>query len=138
MNAGMGPFVQDNVSVSNAGVLRGLHFQRQSPQGKLLTVHTGKIFDVAVDIRQDSPTYRQWVGVELKAGDHQQLWVPPGFAHGFFVMEGPATVHYRCTTVYDPDDQGGIRWNDPSLAIEWPSETPTLSDRDQKQRFLNG
>ena len=136
-SAGLGPFVQDNVSVSKTGVLRGLHFQVKSPQGKLVSVHTGKIFDVAVDIRTESATYGQWVGVELAAGEHQQLWVPPGFAHGFYVMEGPATVHYRCTTVYQPDDQGGIRWNDPRLAIEWPTTDPILSDRDQKQDFLN-
>ena len=136
-DAGIGPFVQDNVSVSKTGVLRGLHFQLKSPQGKLVTVHTGKIYDVAVDIRLDSSTYGHWVGVVLRAGDHQQLWVPPGFAHGFFAMEGPATVHYRCTTIYDPEDQHGIRWDDPSLAIDWPTKTPLLSDRDKKQHFLN-
>ena len=138
LRAGMGPFVQDNVSVSNTGVLRGLHFQIDSPQGKLIAVHTGKIFDVAVDIRPGSPTFGQWVGVQLEAGDHRQLWVPPGFAHGFYAMEGPATVHYRCTTAYDPNDQGGIRWNDPSLGIGWPAEAPILSDRDQKHPFIKG
>ena len=135
---GIGPFVQDNVSVSAEGVLRGLHFQREEPQGKLVSVLAGSIFDVAVDIRNDSATYGQWVGVELYAGGHRQLWVPPGFAHGFCVIEGPATVHYRCTSLYRPESQGGIRWNDPSLGIEWPIEQPVLSDRDQKQPFLNG
>ena len=134
--AGIGPFVQDNVSVSKTGVLRGLHFQTKSPQGKLVSVLTGTIVDVAVDIRMSSATYGQWVGVELRAGDHRQLWVPPGFAHGFYVVQGPATVHYRCTTTYEPDDQGGIRWNDPTLAIDWPTNQPILSDRDQKQPFL--
>jgi dTDP-4-dehydrorhamnose 3,5-epimerase len=133
--AGIGPFVQDNVSVSAPGVLRGLHFQRIAPQGKLLSVHTGSIFDVAVDIRPDSSTYGEWVGVELRAGDHTQLWVPPGFAHGFCVLEGPATVHYRCTTMYRPDDQGGIRWDDPGLAIEWPIVDPVLSNRDREHPF---
>lgn len=135
---GIGPFVQDNVSVSKTGVLRGLHFQVEVPQGKLVAVHSGSIFDVAVDIRPGSSTYGQWVGVPLRAGEHRQLWVPPGFAHGFCVTEGPATVHYRCTTVYRPDDQGGIRWNDPALSIEWPIENPTLSDKDQKQPHLQG
>ena len=135
--AGIGPFVQDNVSVSLDGVLRGLHFQREDPQGKLVAVLAGAIFDVAVDIRAGSASYGQWVGVELHAGDHRQLWVPPGFAHGFCVIAGPATVHYRCTTMYRPDSQGGVRWNDPTLAIDWPIEQPVLSEGDQKQPFLN-
>jgi dTDP-4-dehydrorhamnose 3,5-epimerase len=135
---GVGPFVQDNVSVSEVGVLRGLHFQSKAPQGKLLQVLQGKIFDVAVDIRPDSPTCGQWVGVTLQAGEYRQIWIPPGFAHGFAVLEGPATVHYRCTTPYDPDDQHGIRWNDPKLRIEWPINDPVLSDRDARFSDWNG
>ena len=130
--AGIGPFVQDNVSVSSEGVLRGLHFQGVDPQGKLVSVLSGSIYDVAVDIRPDSSTNGQWVGVHLRAGEHRQLWVPPGFAHGFCVTQGPATVLYRCTTLYRPDAQEGIRWNDPGLGIDWPVEQPILSDRDQK------
>ena len=129
---GLGPFVQDNVSHSESGVLRGLHFQTKHPQGKLVSVMAGQIYDVVVDIRPGSSTYGQWVGVELRADVPRQLWVPPGFAHGFCVPDGPATVHYRCTTPYDPDHQGGIRWDCPELAIRWPVSSPVLSDRDQK------
>ena len=128
---GIGPFVQDNVSVSKSRVLRGLHFQKGTAQGKLVSVLSGSIFDVAVDIRAGSPTYGQWVGVGLHAGEHRQLWVPPGFAHGFCVPDGPATVHYRCTSTYRPDAQGGIAWDDPSLDIAWPVDSPILSDRDR-------
>ena len=128
--AGLGPFVQDNVSFSAPGVLRGLHFQMKAPQGKLLQVMHGEIFDVAVDIRDDSSTRGQWVGVHLRAGDHRQLWVPPGFAHGFAVINGPATVHYRCTTPYDSTDQHGVRWDDPSFKVDWPLKDPILSERD--------
>jgi len=129
---GLGPFVQDNVSCSEPGVLRGLHFQKKAPQGKLLQVMHGEIFDVAVDIRESSATRGQWVGVHLRAGDHRQLWVPPGFAHGFAVINGAATVHYRCTTPYDATDQHGIRWDDPNLQIDWPVVDPILSERDAK------
>ena len=132
---GIGPFVQDNVSVSKSGVLRGLHYQTDDPQGKLVSVLSGSIFDVAVDIRLESPTRGQWVGVTLCASEHRQLWVPPGFAHGFCVVEGPATVHYRCTTRYRADAQAGIRWDDPELAIEWPINDPVLSDRDRALPF---
>ena len=129
--AGMGPFVQDNVSTSMPGVLRGLHFQSESPQGKLVSVMSGSIYDVAVDIRPGSSTFGQWVGVELDSSCSRQLWVPAGFAHGFCVTSGPATVHYRCTTTYRPDQQGGIAWDDPQLAIDWPITAPILSDRDR-------
>jgi len=129
--AGIGPFVQDNLSTSAPRVLRGLHFQRVSPQGKLVSVMSGAIYDVAVDIRRGSSTYGQWIGVELKAGEHRQLWVPPGFAHGFCVTSGPATIHYRCTTTYRPDEQGGLAWDDPQLAIDWPIQEPILSSRDR-------
>ncbi len=134
--AGIGPFVQDNVSISMEGVLRGLHFQSKNPQGKLVSVLSGAIYDVAVDMRTDSATYGQWVGVHLRADEHRQLWVPSGFAHGFCVTEGPAAVHYRCTTVYDPEAQGGVRWDDPSLGIQWPVVDPILSDRDQELPYL--
>ena len=137
-DAGLGPFVQDNVSVSTAGVLRGLHFQKEDPQGKLVSVLAGAIYDVAVDIRPGSSTRGQWVGVHLRANEHRQLWVPPGFAHGFCVTDGPATVHYRCTSVYRPEAQGGIRWDDTRLGIDWPVEDPILSDRDQKLPHLEG
>jgi dTDP-4-dehydrorhamnose 3,5-epimerase len=130
---GIGPFVQDNVSVSATGVLRGLHFQRTSPQGKLVSVMAGTIFDVAVDIRPGSPTRGQWVGVTLTGSEPRQLWVPPGFAHGFCVTDGPATVHYRCTTAYLPAEQAGLAWDDPSLGIEWPIQVPILSEKDRDQ-----
>jgi len=128
--AGIGPFVEDNVSTSNCNVLRGLHLQTLSPQGKLVSVLSGAIYDVAVDVRLNSETLGCWVGVHLRAGDGQQLWVPPGFAHGFAVTDGPATVHYRCTTAYQSNHQAGIRWNDPNLAIDWPVRDPVLSPRD--------
>jgi dTDP-4-dehydrorhamnose 3,5-epimerase len=130
---GIGPFVQDNVSVSVTGVLRGLHFQRIAPQGKLVSVMAGAIFDVAVDIRPGSPTHGEWVGVTLTGSEPRQLWVPPGFAHGFCVTDGPATVHYRCTTAYLPRDQGGLAWDDPTLGIEWPIQAPILSLKDRDQ-----
>jgi len=123
-------FAQDNVSVSGPGVLRGLHYQHRSPQGKLLSVLQGSIYDVAVDLRESSPTFGQWVGMVLSAAAPAQVWVPPGFAHGFCVIQAPAVVHYRCTTPYDPDDQRGVRWDDPDLAIEWPERSPIVSERD--------
>ncbi len=124
-------FAQDNVSVSGPGVVRGLHFQRHQPQGKLLSVLEGEIFDVAVDLRRGSDDFGRWVGVRMAAESPTQIWVPPGFAHGFCVVRAPAVVHYRCTTPYDPDDQCGVRWDDPQLGIEWPVERPMLSERDQ-------
>lgn len=135
---GVGPFVQDNVSHSGPRVLRGLHFQTKAPQGKLVSVVAGRIYDVVVDIRRESRTYGQWVGVELSADDPRQLWVPPGFAHGFCVPEGAATVHYRCTTAYDPDHQAGIRWDCPQLNIDWPIDAPVLSERDLGWPSLSG
>jgi dTDP-4-dehydrorhamnose 3,5-epimerase len=129
--AGIGPFVQDNLSQSDAGVLRGLHFQRTDPQGKLVSVMAGAIYDVAVDIRPGRASFGQWVGVTLRADEPRQLWVPPGFAHGFCVVGGPAVVHYRCTTAYAEAEQGGILWSDPALGIPWPVSDPILSERDQ-------
>lgn len=130
------PFVQDNHSRSARGVLRGLHYQEPNPQGKLVRAATGTIFDVAVDIRPASPTFGQWVGVELSAENKLQLWVPPGFAHGFCVTSETADVVYKCTTLYEPQNDKGIRWDDPAIGIEWPIEQPTLSAKDRVAPLL--
>ncbi|MEP3855622.1 MAG: dTDP-4-dehydrorhamnose 3,5-epimerase [Porticoccus sp.] len=125
------PFVQDNHSRSERGVLRGLHFQINKPQGKLVRVVRGEVFDVAVDLRRDSPSFSQWHGVVLNENNMRQLWVPPGFAHGFLVLSDVADFEYKCTDYYDPDDEGAILWNDPELAIEWPEASVIrLSDKD--------
>ena len=124
------PFVQDNYSRSAKGVLRGLHFQKTKPQGKLISVVRGEVYDVAVDIRKGSSTFGQWVGVILSEENKKQLWVPPGFAHGFVVLSEIADFEYKCTDYYDPSDEGSILWNDPDLAIVWPVENPILSDKD--------
>lgn len=129
-------FVQDNRSYSTKGVLRGLHFQKQYPQGKLVSVTQGAVFDVAVDIRKDSSTYGQWVGVTLTADKHNQFYVPPGLAHGFCVISDSATFQYKCTEYYHPEDEGCIRWNDPNIAIQWPITEPSLSDKDAKAGYL--
>ncbi|POP51490.1 dTDP-4-dehydrorhamnose 3,5-epimerase [Zhongshania marina] len=126
------PFVQDNHSRSAKGVLRGLHFQQTKPQGKLVRVVSGEVYDVAVDIRQDSPSFGQWEGVLLSEENKRQFWVPPGFAHGFVVLSDTADFEYKCTDYYDPSDEGSLIWNDPVLAITWPLEAPTLSDKDSK------
>lgn len=123
-------FVQDNHSRSTYGVLRGLHFQKQKPQGKLVRVVRGEVFDVAVDIRPGSATYGQTVCVFLSEENKRQFWVPPGFAHGFLVTSEFADFEYKCTDYYDPTDEGAIRWDDPDLAIEWPVKNPTLSGKD--------
>ncbi len=123
-------FVQDNHSHSARGVLRGLHFQRQHPQGKLVYVTQGSVFDVAVDIRKNSPTYGRWVGITLTAEEHQQFYLPPGCAHGFCVLSEYADFHYKCTDYYHPEDEGCIIWNDPDIAIEWPLDNPILSAKD--------
>lgn len=123
-------FVQDNHSRSEGPILRGLHAQLERPQGKLVRAVAGEIFDVAVDIRRGSPTFRRWVGVELSAGDCRQLWIPPGFAHGFCVLSDAAEVEYKCTAHYDRDDELTIAWNDPEIAIAWPLAEPILSPRD--------
>ena len=123
-------FVQDNISTSRQGVLRGLHFQKNRPQGKLVTVTQGVVFDVVADIDPSSPTYGQYVACELGAENHLQLWVPPGYAHGFCVLSDSAQVLYKCTDYYQPDDQGGVAWNCPALAIEWPIKEPILSAKD--------
>jgi len=129
-------FVQDNHSHSAKGVLRGLHFQKQYPQGKLVTVTQGSVFDVAVDIRQASPTYGQWVGITLVAEKHTQFYVPPGLAHGFCVISANADFHYKCTEYYHPEDEGSIRWDDPDIGIQWPVTEPILSDKDANAMYL--
>lgn len=130
-------FVQDNHSRSARNVLRGLHFQVQQPQGKLVRVAIGSIFDVAVDIRRDSPTFRRWVGVELSAENQRQLWVPEGFAHGFLVTSDSADVLYKATDYYAPEHERSIRWDDPTLDIDWPLDgPPRLSGKDRDARSL--
>ena len=124
------PFVQDNHSRSSKGVLRGLHFQKTKPQGKLVRVVKGEVFDVAVDIRQESPTFGQWESVILSEENKTQFWVPPGFAHGFIVLSNTADFEYKCTDYYDPSDEGSILWNDPDLDIPWPIVSPILSNKD--------
>jgi dTDP-4-dehydrorhamnose 3,5-epimerase len=124
-------FVQDNHSRSAANVLRGLHAQRRRPQGKLVRCVEGEIWDVAVDLRKDSPTFGRWVGEALSGENFRQLWVPPGFAHGFCVLRAPALVEYKCTDFYDRDDEIGVVWNDPRLAIDWPLESPLVSEKDR-------
>ena len=127
-----GPFVQDNLSFSRRGVLRGLHFQNPNPQGKLVYVLQGEVFDVAVDLRRDSPTFGQWVGEYLSAENHHQLWVPEGFAHGFCVTSDTALFAYKCTTFYDPGSEQSLSWNDPDLAIPWPVDNPEVSIKDAR------
>ncbi len=124
-------FVQDNHSRSAQGILRGLHAQGRRPQGKLVRAVEGAIFDVAVDIRRGSPTYAQWVGVALSAESFHQLWVPPGFAHGFCVLTESAQVEYKCTELYDPQDEIAVAWDDPEIAIAWPVDEPLLSGKDR-------
>ena len=130
-------FVQDNHSRSREGVLRGLHFQQKHPQGKLVRVAAGAIFDVAVDIRPGSSTRGRWIGVELSAENRRQLWVPPGLAHGFLVISETAEVLYKTTDYYAPEDERCILWSDPQLAIEWPlKQPPILSAKDQRGASL--
>ena len=126
------PFVQDNHSRSGQGVLRGLHYQIRQPQGKLVRVTSGAVFDVAVDLRKSSPTFGQWVGAELSADNHRQLWVPPGFAHVFLVLSNSADFLYKTTDYYAPEHERSLAWNDPDLAIAWPEvgAAPTLSAKD--------
>ena len=126
-------FVQDNHSRSAKGVLRGLHYQIQQPQGKLVRVARGAVFDVAVDIRKSSPYFGKWVGVELSEDNHRQLWVPPGLAHGFLVLSETADFLYKTTDYYSPEYERCIAWNDPAIGIEWPIDTsPSLSAKDQR------
>lgn len=139
-HCGQYQFVQDNHSKSKQGILRGLHYQHQHPQGKLVRVTRGEVFDVAVDMRQHSPTFKQWVGVRLSEQNQQMLWVPPGFAHGFYVTSEEAEFQYKCTDYYAPGDEVSLSWNDPELAIEWPliqQQMPTLSAKDEKGLSVN-
>ena len=131
-----GPFVQDNHSRSARGILRGLHFQTSPGQAKLVRCVRGAIWDVAVDLRRDSPTYRRWEGVELSDENHRQLFVPIGFGHGFCVLSDVADVAYKLTSVYDPATEAGIRWNDPDVGVEWPVQSPQLSERDEAAPML--
>ena len=134
---GIGPFVQDNHSRSAGGTLRGLHVQLNRPQGKLVRVIEGEIFDVAVDVRRGSPTFGRWAAISLSAGNFRQCYIPPGFAHGFCVVTPVAQVEYKCTDLYDPASELGIAWNDPALGIAWPVRDPILSDRDRRNPTLH-
>ena len=132
-SAGMNlPFVQDNHSRSSHGTLRGLHSQIRQPQGKLVRVAMGEVFDVAVDLRRSSPTFGRWVGAVLSGENHRQLWVPPGFAHGFYVTGESADLLYKCTDLYAPEFDRTLRWDDPDIGITWPLDgAPVLSPKDQ-------
>src|SRR5580692_1351206 len=132
----VGPFLQDNLSRSASGVLRGLHLQNPRNQGKLVTVLRGRVLDVAVDVRRGSPTFGRHVAVELGDDTFRQLWVPRGFAHGFVVLSEVADFFYRCDELYSPADELVVRWNDPALKIDWPIQAPTLSERDATAPLL--
>jgi len=129
-------FVQDNFVKSVYNTLRGLHFQINFPQAKLLRCLKGKVFDVAVDIRKDSPTYGKWVGEVLSDNNKHQLFIPNGFAHGYYVMSETAEIIYKCSEIYHPEDERGIRWDDPDIRVEWPGNSPVLSKKDQILPFL--
>ncbi len=131
-------FVQDNLSRSARGVLRGLHFQNPHPQGKLISVLEGEVFDVAVDVRAGSPTFGEWVGEVLSSANRRQLYVPEGFAHGFVVIGDTALFSYKCTEYYHPETERSILWNDPEIGIEWPIGDPILSDKDSRAPRLAG
>ncbi len=124
-------FVQDNQSCSKSSVLRGLHFQKTKPQGKLISVTRGSIFDVVVDVDPSSSTFGEYIGLELSQSNHRQLWVAPGYAHGFCVLSAQADVSYKCTDYYQADDEGGLAWDCPRLAIDWPIKNPILSAKDR-------
>lgn len=129
-------FVQDNLSLSDRGVLRGLHFQNPLVQGKLVQVVRGSVFDVIVDLRMGSKTYGQWFGLELSARTHNLLWIPSGFAHGFQALEDNTVFHYKCTGFYNRDSERSLRWNDPDLGINWPLPEPRVSEKDAAAPFL--
>ncbi len=133
-------FVQDNQSRSVKGVLRGLHFQKRHVQGKLVRAVEGAVFDVAVDLRAGSPTFGKWEAMVLSASEQNQLWIPPGFAHGFLVLSATTVIAYKCTDYYHPEDESGIRWNDPAVAISWPDvgSEPSLSAKDATLPTLAG
>ena len=125
-------FVQDNLSRSGKGILRGLHFQNPNPQGKLVSVLEGEVFDVVVDLRRESMTFGKWWGTTLSSVDKRQLYLPPGFAHGFCVTSESCLFHYKCTGYYDPKSEITLLWNDPEIGIQWPIEAPVLSEKDRK------
>lgn len=127
-----GRFVQDNVSLSTRGVLRGLHYQHPTAQGKFISVLKGSIFDVAVDIRRDSPSFGRWFGLRLDSESARQLYIPEGFAHGFAVESDEALVLYKCSKPYAPGEEGSVAWDDPDLSISWPIQSPVLSDKDRQ------
>ncbi|MGN6478590.1 dTDP-4-dehydrorhamnose 3,5-epimerase [Luteibacter sp.] len=129
-------YVQSNVSRSARGVLRGLHYQWPNPQGKLVSVLEGEVYDVAVDIRRGSPTFGKWAAVMLTAENHRHFWIPEGFAHGFCVVSEHATFAYQCTALYDPKGDASVRWDDPDIGIDWPVSMPLLSMKDEKAPFL--
>ncbi len=129
-------FVQDNRSHSSKGVLRGIHFQKTKPQGKLVHVTQGEVFDVAVDINPRSETFKRWVGVTLSSSNHLQFYVPPGYGHGFLVISEIADFQYKCTEFYYPEDEDSVAWNDPDIGIEWPISSPQLSMRDKNAKTL--
>lgn len=129
-------FVQDNLSFSTQGVLRGLHYQKPNTQGKLVYVLQGEVFDVVVDMRVGSPTFKQWVGYTISAENRRQLWVPEGFAHGFCVKSKSALFFYKCTNTYSPDCEYTIRWDDPEINIKWPIKTPKISEKDKQGLLL--
>ncbi|MBE1159209.1 dTDP-4-dehydrorhamnose 3,5-epimerase [Dyella acidiphila] len=129
-------FVQTNVSRSARGVLRGLHYQWPSPQGKLVSVLEGEVYDVAVDIRRGSPTFGQWAAVMLTGDNHRHLWIPEGFAHGFCVLSESATFTYQCTALYEPTADASIAWNDADIGVDWPVSEPMISDKDAKAPML--
>lgn len=133
---GMGPFVQDNVSVSSRNVLRGLHFQHPHGQGKLVSALRGRVFDVAVDVRAGSPTFGQWVGAELSDTEGRQLYVPPGFAHGFVTLTDGVVFSYKCTEYYAPHTERAVRWNDPAIGIQWPCANPLVAAKDAAAPLL--
>ena len=130
-------FVQDNHAKSVQNTLRGLHFQLLYPQAKLLRCLKGKVFDVAVDIRRNSPTYRRWVGAELSEENKYQLFIPEGFAHGYYVISETAEIAYKCSQIYHPEDEQGIVWNDPEIGVQWPATNPILSDKDANFQKLS-
>lgn len=125
-------FVQDNVSLSRRGTLRGLHFQNPKAQGKLLQVLQGEVFDVAVDLRRSSKTFGRWHGLTLSGENKRQFYIPPGFAHGFYVVSETALFQYKCTAVYSPSDELTLKWDDPEIGIPWPNRQPLLSEKDKK------
>lgn len=129
-------FVQDNHSRSQKGVLRGLHFQKQNPQGKLVRVVRGQVYDVVVDIRKDSKTFGKWVSIILSEENKTQLWIPPGLAHGFVVLSDIADFEYKCTNYYDPKSEESLLWNDPTVNIDWPITNPILSTKDKQGKIL--